>query len=121
MFEKIQVVSPFEIGSHSYLNSHSSLVLYSLSVRAHVLITCLYIIYLYHCFGADIDVGQADCFEDCPMSNWTTHMVRGTWLSKNHNIFYYGLPSPLLDYLRRVRNPMQYEKTLVIFLSLLHM
>lgn len=44
-------------------------------------------------------------------------MVRGTWLSKNHNIFNYGLPSPLLDSLRRVRNPMQYEKTLVIFLS----
>lgn len=66
----------------------------------------------YDVIPIDIDVGQADCFEDCPMSNWTTHMVRGTWLSKNHNIFYYGLPSPLLDYLRRVRNPMQYEKTL---------
>ncbi|KAL9445327.1 hypothetical protein AB3S75_018338 [Citrus x aurantiifolia] len=65
----------------------------------------------YDVIPIDIDVGQADCFEDCPMSNWTTHMVRGTWLSKNHNIFYYGLPSPLLDYLRRVRNPMQYEKT----------
>ncbi|KDO46509.1 hypothetical protein CISIN_1g008726mg [Citrus sinensis] len=75
----------------------------------------------YDVIPIDIDVGQADCFEDCPMSNWTTHMVRGTWLSKNHNIFNYGLPSPLLDYLRRVRNPMQYEKTLVIFLSLLHM
>ncbi|KAL9442416.1 hypothetical protein AB3S75_020842 [Citrus x aurantiifolia] len=67
----------------------------------------------YDVIPIDIDVGQADCFEDCPMSNcWTTHMVRGTWLSKNHNIFYYGLPSPLLDYLRRVRNPMQCEKTL---------
>ncbi|KDO46508.1 hypothetical protein CISIN_1g008726mg [Citrus sinensis] len=66
----------------------------------------------YDVIPIDIDVGQADCFEDCPMSNWTTHMVRGTWLSKNHNIFNYGLPSPLLDYLRRVRNPMQYEKTL---------
>ncbi|XP_006474175.2 uncharacterized protein LOC102606634 [Citrus sinensis] len=65
----------------------------------------------YDVIPIDIDVGQADCFDDCPMSNWTTHMVRGTWLSKNHNIFYYGLPSPLLDYLRRVRNPMQYEKT----------
>lgn len=45
------------------------------------------------------------------MSNWTTHMVRGTWLSKNHNIFYYGLPSPLLDNLRRSRSPMLRTKT----------
>ncbi|KAH9805953.1 SET domain-containing protein [Citrus sinensis] len=30
----------------------------------------------YDVIPIDIDVGQADCFEDCPMSNWTTHMVR---------------------------------------------
>ncbi|KAJ4709331.1 [Fructose-bisphosphate aldolase]-lysine N-methyltransferase, chloroplastic [Melia azedarach] len=67
----------------------------------------------YDVIPIDIDVGQVDGEENCPMSNWTTHMVRGTWLSKNHNIFYYGLPSPLLDYLRRVRNPMWQEKTLL--------
>ncbi|KAI9191525.1 hypothetical protein LWI28_009541 [Acer negundo] len=67
----------------------------------------------YDVIPIDIDVGQVDCIEDCSMSNWTTHMVWGTWLSNNHNIFHYGLPSPLLDYLRRVRNPTQQEKTLV--------
>ncbi|KAH9653952.1 SET domain-containing protein [Citrus sinensis] len=30
----------------------------------------------YDVIPIDIDVGQADCFDDCPMSNWTTHMVR---------------------------------------------
>ncbi|KAK3221400.1 hypothetical protein Dsin_008425 [Dipteronia sinensis] len=67
----------------------------------------------YDVIPIDIDVGQVDCIEDCSMSNWTTHMVWGTWLSNNHNIFHYGLPSSLLDYLRRVRNPTQQEKTLV--------
>ncbi|XP_059636273.1 uncharacterized protein LOC132278496 [Cornus florida] len=51
----------------------------------------------------DID---ADCAEDvCPVSYWTNHMVRGTWFSKNHKIFHYGLPPPLLDHLRRARDP----------------
>ncbi|KAL5769213.1 hypothetical protein ACOSP7_015773 [Xanthoceras sorbifolium] len=65
----------------------------------------------YDVIPIDLDVGQVGNIEDCPMSNWTTHMVRGTWLSNNHNMFHYGLPSPLLDYLRRVRNPTQQEKT----------
>ncbi|GAV59585.1 SET domain-containing protein, partial [Cephalotus follicularis] len=55
---------------------------------------------LYDVIPVDIDVAQTGCIEDST-SNWTTHMVRGTWLSNNHTIFYYGLPSPLLDYLRR--------------------
>ncbi|XP_057536809.1 uncharacterized protein LOC130814683 isoform X1 [Amaranthus tricolor] len=42
----------------------------------------------------------------------TTYMVRGTWLSVNHDIFYYGLPSPLLDHLRRVGNPCVQTMTL---------
>lgn len=63
---------------------------------------------------ADIDVGDADCIEGCPTSSWTSHMVRGTWLSNNHNIFYYGLPSPLLDYLRGARSPAPHAKTIVI-------
>lgn len=53
-----------------------------------------------------------DTVEDCssvechPASDTTTtHMVRGTWLSANQDIFYYGLPSPLLDHLRKVQSP----------------
>lgn len=61
----------------------------------------------------DIDAMQDDCTEGSPISNWTTHMVRGTWLSKHHDIFYYGLPSPLLDYLRKARSPMLHIKSLL--------
>ncbi|KAF8400324.1 hypothetical protein HHK36_013621 [Tetracentron sinense] len=43
----------------------------------------------------DIDDAQAD-----PNPDETTHMVRGTWLSNNHEIFNYGLPPSLLDRLR---------------------
>uniref|UniRef100_A0A5B6YT39 Putative SET domain-containing protein n=1 Tax=Davidia involucrata TaxID=16924 RepID=A0A5B6YT39_DAVIN len=61
----------------------------------------------YDVIPLDIDTAQTDCIEDGhPSSNWTTHMVRGTWLSKNHEIFHYGLPPPLLDILRRARDPM---------------
>ncbi|KAL5549119.1 hypothetical protein UlMin_004350, partial [Ulmus minor] len=45
------------------------------------------------------------------LSNLTTHMVRGTWFSKYHDIFHYGLPSRFLDYLRRARNPKLHTKT----------
>ncbi|XP_074361461.1 uncharacterized protein LOC141701726 isoform X3 [Apium graveolens] len=51
-----------------------------------------------------IDLHDADDSENgSQMSDWTMHMVRGTWLSKNHEIFNYGLPSPLLDHLRELR------------------
>ncbi|KAK9275714.1 hypothetical protein L1049_022982 [Liquidambar formosana] len=67
----------------------------------------------YDIIPLDIDAAQADFSEEgCPMSSWTTHMVRGTWLSKNHEIFYYGLPAPLLDHLRRARSLMPHDKTL---------
>ncbi|GAB2291475.1 hypothetical protein Dimus_025730 [Dionaea muscipula] len=44
--------------------------------------------------------------ESCSMdgmsdSDSTIHMVRGTWLSKYHGIFHYGLPTPMLSYLRK--------------------
>ncbi|KAL2338632.1 hypothetical protein Fmac_013078 [Flemingia macrophylla] len=65
----------------------------------------------YDVIPLDIDDSDVDSIEDIPVSSWTTHMVRGTWLSKNHNIFYYGLPSPLLDNLRRSRSPMLRTKT----------
>ncbi|KAL3841037.1 hypothetical protein ACJIZ3_025628 [Penstemon smallii] len=50
----------------------------------------------------DIDLGEDS---DCKASEWGTHMVRGTWLSKNHEIFHYGLPSLLLDHIRKARDP----------------
>ncbi|XP_034893072.1 ribulose-1,5 bisphosphate carboxylase/oxygenase large subunit N-methyltransferase, chloroplastic isoform X1 [Populus alba] len=68
----------------------------------------------YDVIPLDIDVGDAYCIEGCPTSSWTSHMVRGTWFSNNHNIFYYGLPSPLLDYLRGARSPAPHAKTIEI-------
>lgn len=68
---------------------------------------------------ADIDAAQDDFTEGSSISNWTTHMVRATWLSHNCNIFYYGLPSPFLDCLRRARSPMPHTKDLVIFYAYL--
>ncbi|KAI3874977.1 hypothetical protein MKW98_019550 [Papaver atlanticum] len=53
---------------------------------------------IYDSIPLDIDGPEAE--EDCSNSDWTTHMVRGTWLSSNHEIFHYGLPPPLLNKLR---------------------
>lgn len=63
----------------------------------------------------DIGCAEEDSTEVSSTSEWTTHMVRGTWFSNNWNIFYYGLPSPFLDCLRRARNPMLLTKKLVRF------
>lgn len=58
----------------------------------------------YH-FLSDIDAAlDEDSEVGAPTSEWSSHMVRGTWLSKNHEIFHYGLPPPLLDHLRRARD-----------------
>ncbi|XP_014507638.1 uncharacterized protein LOC106767297 [Vigna radiata var. radiata] len=65
----------------------------------------------YDVIPLDIDGADVDSHENIPKSNWTSHMVRGTWLSRDHKIFYYGLPSPLLDHLRRSRSPMLRTKT----------
>ncbi|KAK9084536.1 hypothetical protein Syun_031552 [Stephania yunnanensis] len=51
----------------------------------------------YDVIPMEIDVPQAD---DSGNHDWTTHMVRGTWLSSNHEILNYGLPPTLLNYLR---------------------
>ncbi|GLT71480.1 hypothetical protein SLA2020_434950 [Shorea laevis] len=67
----------------------------------------------YDIIPLDIEAAQDDYAEGRCTSNWSTHMVRPTWLSNNHNIFYYGLPSPLLDCLRRARSPMLQTKTLL--------
>ncbi|XP_057995233.1 uncharacterized protein LOC110640922 isoform X2 [Hevea brasiliensis] len=69
----------------------------------------------YDVIPLDFDAGELDPIEDCPVSSQTTHMVRGTWLSKNHNLFHYGLPCPLLNFLRRARSPTLHTKTIVIF------
>lgn len=61
----------------------------------------------YDVIPLELDATITDCSEDnCPMSNWTNHMVRGTWLSKNHGMFHYGLPPPVLDHFRRAQSPM---------------
>ncbi|BAT76729.1 hypothetical protein VIGAN_01477900 [Vigna angularis var. angularis] len=72
----------------------------------------------YDVIPLDIDGADVDSGDDIPKSNWTSHMVRGTWLSRDHKIFYYGLPSPLLDHLRRSRSPMLRTKTFVFFILL---
>ncbi|KAH6819279.1 SET domain-containing protein [Perilla frutescens var. frutescens] len=59
----------------------------------------------YDIIPLDIDVAQDEESEVVtPTTEWSSHMVRGTWLSKNHRIFHYGLPPPLLDHLRKTRN-----------------
>ncbi|XP_054793936.1 uncharacterized protein LOC129309072 isoform X2 [Prosopis cineraria] len=65
----------------------------------------------YDVIPLDIDASGVGSLEDEPVSSWSNHMVRGTWLSNNHNLYYYGLPSPLLDHFRRCRNPMLHTKT----------
>ncbi|KAK4431957.1 N-lysine methyltransferase SETD6 [Sesamum alatum] len=67
----------------------------------------------YDVIPLDIDGAQDEDPEVGPApSEWSSHMVRGTWLSKNHEIFHYGLPRPLLDHLRRARNSALQSSTL---------
>lgn len=64
---------------------------------------------------ADIDVESNEGFADTgPTSDWTSHMIRGTWFSKNRGFFRYGLPPSLLDHMRRSRNPFLQTFNLVI-------
>ncbi|XP_058187699.1 uncharacterized protein LOC131304454 isoform X2 [Rhododendron vialii] len=66
----------------------------------------------YDVMPLDIDATITDCSKDCcPLSSWTNHMVRGTWFSKNHGIFHYGLPPPLLHNFRRAQSPMLQANT----------
>ncbi|XP_074361450.1 uncharacterized protein LOC141701718 isoform X2 [Apium graveolens] len=67
----------------------------------------------YDVIPIDLDLHDADDSENgSQMSDWTMHMVRGTWLSKNHEIFNYGLPSPLLDHLRRAQGSTMQPNTI---------
>ena len=71
------------------------------------------------CPTAEIDTPQVHCSENFHlMSDSVTHMVRGTWLSKDHEIFHYGLPTPLMDFLRSAWSPMPLAKIPVILPSI---
>ncbi|XP_031388682.1 uncharacterized protein LOC116201557 isoform X2 [Punica granatum] len=58
----------------------------------------------YDVISLDIDCGSDGGDDGAECCNQTTHMVRGTWFSNDHNVFHYGLPSPLLDYLRKAQD-----------------
>ncbi|CAI9098515.1 OLC1v1035179C1 [Oldenlandia corymbosa var. corymbosa] len=71
----------------------------------------------YDVIPLDFDIAtDEDCVDGEPCE-WGTHMVRGTWFSKNNGIFNYGLPPPLLDHLRRARGSTSKAKTRVMFYS----
>ncbi|VFQ64054.1 unnamed protein product [Cuscuta campestris] len=68
----------------------------------------------YDVIPLDIDTAMDEGDEDGELApEWTSHMVRGTWFSKNHGIFQYGLPFPLLDHMRKARNPLFTATTLM--------
>ncbi|KAK1275435.1 hypothetical protein QJS04_geneDACA003996 [Acorus gramineus] len=48
----------------------------------------------YDVIPLDFDTPQTGC------GDWSTHMVQGTWLSRSKDPHSYGLPDPLLSYLR---------------------
>ncbi|KMT03327.1 hypothetical protein BVRB_8g198630 [Beta vulgaris subsp. vulgaris] len=61
----------------------------------------------------DIEAAPDCSSEDVRFASDVTHMVRGAWLSPNQGIFYYGLPSPLLEHLRSARSPGLQTMTLL--------
>ncbi|KAL3535367.1 hypothetical protein ACH5RR_003828 [Cinchona calisaya] len=66
----------------------------------------------YDVISLDIDVALDEvCDDGVSTSDWNSHMVRGTWFSKNSGIFNYSLPPPLLDHLRRARGPVSRTET----------
>ena len=67
--------------------------------------------------SADIDFGDDD--NNNITSDWSTHMVRGTWLSKIQSIFHYGLPSPFLECFRKALFPGLHTNCKVIFLRVI--
>ncbi|XP_058113766.1 uncharacterized protein LOC131256752 isoform X2 [Magnolia sinica] len=56
----------------------------------------------YDVIPLDIDTHAEDAGDQPTRSetDWTTHMVRGTWHSNDKKLYAYGLPSPLLAHLR---------------------
>lgn len=75
-------------------------------------LSCKNICYEIAFYSVDL---EDDSEEGGSVSNSTPHMVRGTLLLHNQNIFHYGLPSPLLYYFRRIQNSQLHTKTLVSF------
>lgn len=67
----------------------------------------------YDVIQLDFGSAQDEFTDGSSISNWSTHMVRGTWFSENRDIFYYSLPSPLLDFLRSAHSPMLHTKALL--------
>ncbi|KAL6539673.1 hypothetical protein OROHE_011444 [Orobanche hederae] len=66
----------------------------------------------YDVIPLDIDVVRDEDSEVVSTpSKWSSHMVRGTWLSKYHGIYHYGLPPPLLNHLRGSGNLMDQPRT----------
>ncbi|XP_077238307.1 SET domain-containing protein isoform X2 [Tasmannia lanceolata] len=58
----------------------------------------------YDVIPLDIDAPCAEDSVNQPKTDeavWSTHMVRGTWLSNSNQLCTYGLPPPLLAHLRR--------------------
>ncbi|XP_010525733.1 PREDICTED: uncharacterized protein LOC104803499 isoform X2 [Tarenaya hassleriana] len=65
----------------------------------------------YDVIPLDIDVSEIVQDEENAESSWTNHMLRGTWLSNNHGIFHYGLPTPLLNYFRSAHGIVHRSET----------
>ncbi|KFK40267.1 hypothetical protein AALP_AA3G352500 [Arabis alpina] len=63
----------------------------------------------YDIIPLDVDVIDDEDTES--ELSWTSHMLRGTWLSNNHDMFHYGLPTPLLNYLRRAHGLVHHSET----------
>ena len=55
---------------------------------------------------ADLDtsIDEEDGTAQSVSTSLTTHMVRGTWLSRSEGAPMYGLPQPLLSHLRAALN-----------------
>lgn len=72
--------------------------------------------FLFLHYFIDIDLTLEEDHESGGLKcDWKTHhMIRGTWFSKNHGIFNYGLPPPLLDHLRKARVSTSRTETHVI-------
>ncbi|XP_021755921.1 N-lysine methyltransferase SETD6-like [Chenopodium quinoa] len=68
----------------------------------------------YDIIPLDIEEGS-DCSSEEGCQDDTKHMVRGAWLSvlTNQGLFYYRLPSPLLEHLRNAVNPGLHTMTLL--------
>ncbi|XP_074273694.1 fructose-bisphosphate aldolase-lysine N-methyltransferase, chloroplastic [Silene latifolia] len=60
----------------------------------------------YDVIPLDIEAAEDSSSEGAYIeSDNTTHMVRGTWHSVNQGLFNYGLPSAMLEHLRKVSYP----------------